>query len=182
MLAPAGYAGTYDVTLSGRGQGVLGGGGRAVSVAFRWTTPTDGELDVPRARLAVLADNDGEVDSYGVELAVSGLARSPAAATALVTVTSADGRSLGFEAKHENMDTASYCLREGSLFWDGPDARGLAAARLGPAPFTYDVVLTLDGVEHTATVTWPDDQVEGDEPSVALEFRPALPRLVARGR
>ena len=42
-------------------------------------------------------------------------------------------------------------------------------------PFTYEVVLTLDGVEHRATATWPDDMIVGNEPSVALQFEPALP-------
>jgi hypothetical protein len=66
---------------------------------------------------------------------------------------------------------------EGSLSWDGPDEKGLEAAALGLAPFTYNVLVTLDGVEHRATAGWPDDQLPGNEPSVAVEFTPTLPAL-----
>jgi hypothetical protein len=63
------------------------------------------------------------------------------------------------------------------VYWDGPDEAGLTAAALGPAPFTYDVVVTFDGVEHRATATWPDDEIEDYAPSVSLEFVPPLPAL-----
>lgn len=69
------------------------------------------------------------------------------------------------------------CFAEGTAFWDGPDRAGLDAAALGPAPFTYKVFVTLDGTEHAATASWPADQIEGNEPSVALEFSPPLPAL-----
>lgn len=59
--------------------------------------------------------------------------------------------------------------------WNGPADQGLAAAKLGPAPFTYDVVVSLDGVEHRAHALWPDDQITGNEPSAALTFSPPLP-------
>ena len=52
-------------------------------------------------------------------------------------------------------------------------------AALGPAPFTYDVTLTLDGVRHRANATWPDDHVAdpfNDDPApVPLDFDPPLP-------
>src|SRR5262245_15791292 len=172
-LRPAGDAGTYDVTLSGRGGG-------DVVAAFRWTTPTDGRLPVPQARLAVLADHDGAIDSYGVELSVVNLAASPAEATASVTVTAANGKALTFDAVREQSEDlgAQRCRTiEGSLYWDGPDNRGVQAAHLGPAPFSYDVVLTLDGVRYQATARWPDDQRPDNKPSVALDFQPPLPAL-----
>lgn len=84
VVEPAGRADTYDVTLFGRGDGDL-------FVTFRWTTPFNGPMPVPAARLAVLADHDGAVDSYGVELEVSDLAATPEVATAEVTVTAANG-------------------------------------------------------------------------------------------
>src|ERR687898_178041 len=46
VLRPAGNAGTYDVTLFGRGDGDL-------FATFRWTTITDGPRPKPEARLAV---------------------------------------------------------------------------------------------------------------------------------
>lgn len=164
-LEPAGPADTYDVTLFGRGDGDL-------FVTFRWTTPSDGPMPIPHARLAVLADHDGAVDSYGVELELANLASTPEAAMAEVTVTSASGESMTFEA-----DRAPGCVAEGVIYWDGPDRAGLEAAGLGPLPFTYEVLVTLDGLQHSATAVWPDDEIEGNEPSVVLDFTPALPAL-----
>lgn len=164
-VTPAGHAGTYDVTLFGRGNGDL-------FVTFRWTTLEDGPLPVPEARLAVVADHDGVPDSYGVELMLENLATTPSDATATVTVTASDGDAVTFDATR-----AGGCFAEGTAYWDGPDERGLAAAALGEPPFTYEVEVVLDGSRHTATATWPDDQIVGNEPSVALEFAPPLPAV-----
>lgn len=159
ILRPVGHAGTYDATLFGRG------GGDLVTV-FRWSTPADGPLSDPEAQLAVLADHDGEVDSYGVELGVSNLAATPERSTATITVTAANNRSLTFEATPSTQG----CLPEGTVAWNGPDREGLAAAQLGPRPFTYRVVLTLDDARHVATASWPRDEIQGNEPSVGLRF------------
>ena len=166
VLRPAGHAGTYDVTLVGRGAGDL-------FATFRWTTPVDGALPTPRARLAVLAGHDGTLDSYGVELELTNLARTPKRASARITVRAADGAALTFAAKR----SPARCLPEGTVYWDGPDEKGLAAAALGEGPFTYRVVLELDGARYAATATWPADVIAGNEPSVALRFRPSLPGL-----
>ena len=166
VLRPAGFAGTYDVTLFGRGAGDL-------FTTFRWTTPNDGPLPEPRARLAVLAGDDGEVDSYGVELEVAHLAQTPREATATVKVEAEGGESLTFTAKR----SPHRCFPEGTVYWDGPDDKGLAAAELGEGPFTYEVKLTLDGERYFATATWPNDEIRGNAPSVRLEFSPALPGL-----
>jgi hypothetical protein len=165
LLEPIGYADTYDVTLFGRGNGDL-------FVSFRWTTPTDGPLPEPTARLAILA-NDDPVTSYGIELYLSNLATTPSSERAIITVRAANGNELTFEAKGADRD----CLPEGSVYWDGPDAKGLAAAELGDPPFTYEVELILDGAVYHATAVWPRDQIVGDEPSVKLDFSPALPAL-----
>ncbi len=166
VLRPAGYADDYEVTLFGRGDGDL-------FVSFLWTTPSDGPLPTPKARLAVLADHDGAVDSYGVELEVTNLARTPSDASATITVQAADGESLSFDATQAK----GRCWPEGTVYWDGPDDEGLAAANLGKGPFTYKVELVLDGERHVATATWPDEEIVGNEPSVALDFRPELPAL-----
>ena len=63
---------------------------------FRWTTSRDGALPGPATgSAAVLADHDGELDSYGVEVFVQDLADQPRQAAATVTVTqcAGDGRS-----------------------------------------------------------------------------------------
>lgn len=165
LVRPAGFAGTYDVTLFGRGNGDL-------FVTFRWTTPHDGPLPVPTGRLALIADHDGRPDSYGVELELSGLRSTPATASAAVTVTAANGRSLTLAPER-----VGACLGEGAVYWNGPEATGREAAALGPAPFRYDVVVVLDGARHTASSVWPRDVIEGFEPSVRLTFSPPLPAL-----
>jgi hypothetical protein len=166
VLRPIGHADTYDVTLFGQGQGDL-------VVTFRWTTPIDGPLPEPEARLAVLAENDGHVDSYGIELEVSNLASTPEEAQATITVRSETGEELTFAATRGK----SRCWREGTVYWDGPDKRGLDAAGLGEGPFAYEVELVLDGARYVATASWPADVIVGNEPSVALEFTPDLPAV-----
>jgi hypothetical protein len=166
VLRPVGHADTYDVTLFGRGDGDL-------FTTFRWTTPADGPLPTPEARLAVLAGHDGEVDSYGVELELTNLARTPKQASAQITVQAADGTEVTFDATRSSMG----CFPEGTVYWDGPDAAGLEAAGLGEGPFTYRVEVVLDGSRHVAEAEWPTDEIRGNEPSVALEFRPALTSL-----
>jgi hypothetical protein len=173
VLRPAGYAGTYDITLFGRGDG-------DVAVAFRWTIPTDGPLAEPTARLAALADHDGQVDSYGVELEVANLDHTPAAAEAFVTVRAADGEELTFPAPG---DPDATC-RAGYLYWSGPPQQNMdmVVSKLAGhgGPYTYVVVLKLDGVRYEGTATWPGDQIPGNEPSVALDFEPPLPALAPR--
>ncbi|MGH3043402.1 MAG: hypothetical protein ACRDM2_01625 [Gaiellaceae bacterium] len=166
LLRPVGRAGTYDVTLFGRGNGDL-------FTTFRWTTPVDGTLPTPQARLAVLANPDGPVDSYGVELELTNLAATPKQASARITVRAADGDAVVFDATRSDLG----CLPEGTVYWDGPDEEGIAAAALGHGPFTYEVELVLDGARHVAEATWPGDQIAGNEPSVALHFTPGLPAL-----
>jgi hypothetical protein len=39
------------------------------------------------------------------------------------------------------------------------------------------VTLTLDGRTYVATAVYPDDEIEGNEPSVGLQFTPGLPGL-----
>jgi hypothetical protein len=167
-LPPIGFAGDYDVALFGEAPR-----GGDLSVAFRWTTPTDGPLPEPRAYLALLS-NDDPVTSYGVELHVSNLESTPSSARARITVRASNGREITFWAEPADHP---FCLPEGTVSWNGPDAKGLAAAALGDAPFTYDVELFLDGNRYVATATWPADEVKGEEPGVLLDFVPALPAL-----
>lgn len=166
VLRPAGYAGAYDVTLFGRGDGSL-------SVTFRWTTPEDGPLPEPEARTAILGGSARNPDSYGIELALDNLAETPEQASATITVEADQGESLTFEAEQAR----SRCRPEGSLYWDGPDDMGRQATELGEGPFRYRVEVMLDGKRYIAEATWPDDEIRGNEPSVSLDFSPDLPGL-----
>lgn len=105
----------------------------------------------------MLADDDGRVDSYGVELEVTNLARTPREAAATITVRAKTGEDVSFAASRAR----TKCLPEGSVYWDGADQEGLQAAPLGDGPFTYEVELLLDGV-HFAT--WPSDEIAGNGP------------------
>lgn len=165
VLRPAGHADEYDVDLFAQGPG------GDMAARLRWTTPHDGPLPTPSARLAVIAEHDGHPDSYGVELSIENLASTPHRVQSHVTITAANGRSYAFDATPAHQP----CRRPGSLYFDGPDTAGQAAARLGPSPFTYAVVLTLDGNTYRATARYPRDVIIGNEPSVALSFAPELP-------
>jgi hypothetical protein len=130
-------------------------------------------LPQPKARLAVLAGNDGVLDSYGIELELTNLAQTPHMAKARVRIEAEGGEALRFTAK----PSRARCLPEGTVYWDGPDDKGQAATELGEGPFTYEVELSLDDELYVATATWPIDEIKGNEPSVRLEFSPALPAL-----
>jgi len=162
---PAGPAGAWDVDLFGNGPG------GDVITSFTWTTPTDGTLPGPASGSAgVLADQDGELDSYGVEVAVADLASRPRSAQATVTVASADGRSVAFPTRRQ-----PGCWSEGSLWFTAPDRLGRQATSLGPGPFTYTVELDLDGTTYTGVGEWPTDETEDIAPHVPLTWTPALP-------
>ena len=166
VLTPAGYADEYDVHLFGQGPE-----GDA-STTFRWTTTFDGPLPTPSANVSIIAAGAAQSDSYGVEMQVQDLGVAPDQVHARITVTAADGDSLTFSPRPDDQ-----CRADGELYWDGPAAKGKQATRLGPAPFTYDIDLTLDGQTYNAVATWPDDLIPHDKPYVRLHFSPALPAL-----
>lgn len=165
-VSPRGPAGEYVISLFASGRA----GDMAADV--RWTTPEDRPLPEPAARLALIADHDGRPDSYGLELTVTNLPASPSEYRATITVTASNGQSLTIEAA----ESPEPCAGEGAIFFDEPDAEAKQAAQLGDFPFTTTVELTLDGVTYVATATYPDDEIPGAEPYVALEFDPPLPR------
>lgn len=162
----SGPAAHYDVELFAQGGGDMIG-------SLRWRTPAAGPMPDPSARLALIADNDGEPDSYGLELAVEDLVETPTDVSAEIEVTAANGRSVTFAAE----PSADRCRSAGDLYFDRPDDLAKQAAGLGDFPFTTTVTLTLDDRTYVATAVYPDDEIEGNEPSVALEFVPELPGL-----
>lgn len=163
-IEPSGPAGRYRVDVFGRGPE-----GGDVIYSFVWTTTEDGR-DPPEASgyAGVLADHDGELDSYGVELSISDLATHPDRATATITVSDQGGDEVELRPHGPGK-----CHDEGSLFVRLED--GSAATDLGPGPFTYTVELVLDGTAFTGTGTDPDDVIRGSEPYVRLTWDPPLP-------
>lgn len=163
-IRPFGPAATYDVGLFASGHGDMAG-------EVRWTTPSAGPMPTPAAQLALIADHDGRPDSYGLELSVSALDRTPRRAAAQVEVRAGNGRRTTITAQRQR----GACV--GDLWFGAPDEVARAAARLGGFPFTTRVTLTLDGVRHVATAVYPRDEIAGSEPYVPLAFTPALPGL-----
>lgn len=145
-VAPVGPAGEYRVMLF-----VQGSAGDAAG-DVRWTIPRDLPLPAPSASLTVIADHDGRPDSYGIELSVQNLEDTPAEASATITVTAANGKAHTFDAR-----PAEECAGIGALRFTASETEGRAAAALGDFPFAYRVELTIDGVTHVGTGTYPDD-------------------------
>lgn len=140
--------------------------------SLRWTTPTAGERPLEAtASLSVLADHDGQLDSYGVELFIEQLDRLPEQASATIDVISDNGREttidLGAQQPTCRSGTGGLSLR------DQEPAR--AAIDLGGKSFDYVVHVTMDGVDYTGTATWPADTNEEITPAVPLRWTPALP-------
>jgi hypothetical protein len=164
-LGPVGEPGEQVVTLFARGQGQ-----GDLFVSFRWTVPEGAPFTVPTATASIVADLDGRMDSYGVELGASHLAATPGEATASVVVTSAggDAHDIALRRLPNGCDDAT-------VRFDAPVEDGLRAAALGDPPFTYDVTLTVDGTVHRATAVWPDDVDPECSPCVVLRFDPPLP-------
>jgi len=164
LLEPAGPAGSYRVDVFGRAPS-----GGDVVYSFGWTTPVAGRSPKPASGVAaVLAEHDGELDSYGVEVSISNLATHPTSAEVTITVTSSTGESIQFVPRGPGA-----CTDAGNLFFTLRD--GSAATHIGPGPFTYSVDLVLDGTHYTGTGRYPDDLQKGNEPSVKLTWDPPLP-------
>ena len=167
-LIPLGPAGDHEVHLYGRGGGDL-------AVSFRWTTTAEGAYTQPRSTASIVADHDGAIDSYGVEVSASHLAAPVADASGAVTVTSASGATHRIELRR----VEDGCADTPSVRFDAPLEEGVTAAELpGGAPFTYEATLTLDGSTYVGRAVWPDDVDEECSPCVPLTFDPPLP---ARG-
>lgn len=161
-VRPLGPADDYTLDLFATGDGA---GDMAASL--RWTTTSDGPLPEASSSLVLIVDHDGAPDSYGLEFSVRDLAETPTEYAATITVTAANGKSLTLDAV-----PADFCSGAGSIFFDGPDEPGVAAAALGDFPFRYDVELVLDGETYTATAEYSGAE---EDLAVPLEFTPALP-------
>jgi hypothetical protein len=165
-LRPAGPAGDWHVDLFGRGPD-----GGDVIVTFAWTTPTDGTLPTAAtARAAVLADDDGRLTSYGVELDLADLDETPTRATATIEVANEAGDRVTLDLGEPERPWSA-----GTVAWRGGVTLGERAARLGGKEFTYRVEVVLDGESYVGTGTWPDDTDAEITPAVPLAFTPPLP-------
>jgi hypothetical protein len=166
-VVPAGNAGTWDVDIFGRGPG------GDVITTFRWTTERSGAFpDAVASSLAVLADHDGKLDSYGVELGISDLARRPKTASAEVMVIADNGDQVSIDLGPMPKED---CYSAGHIYWTKPASAGRPATALPGARFTYVVRLTLDGVTYTGRGLWPADTNANITPAIDLVWTPGLP-------
>ena len=153
----------------------VGPGGDVVTT-FAWTTSAQGFMPEPDGYLGIVGGSPGERFGYAPELSLNDLARTPAKASALITVTAGNGESVTLPA----LSPERNCSGEGTIYFSGDDALGAQVVDLGPPPYTYSVEVTLDGKTHTGTGTWPTDEIEGNEPYVALDWSPPAPRVDRR--
>ena len=168
-VIPGGPTDDYTVDLFAAKGGELftpPGGSGDMFASLRWTTTVDAPLPSPEASIILVVNHDGRPDSYGLELSVANLARTPVQYSATITVTAANGKTHTFDAQ-----ATEHCPGAGMLYFDEPDAEAVAASRLGDFPFTYRVELVIDGVTHVATARYGGDEGTIDVP---LEFEPAL--------
>ena len=173
-LSPIGPADDYDVTLAGRSTETAAEKGD-LTTTFRWHTPRAGANEAPGATASIIAGRPPDVRSFGVDVAVHDLRTSPrpGRASATVVVTSASGASVTIELERRSLD----CGPEGSLSFSAAKELGDRAARLGPAPFRYDVALVIDSTTYRGRGTWPDDVDPECSPCTRLQFSPPLPGL-----
>ena len=173
-LVPIGPAGDYVVTLVGRSTDAAVDKGD-VTTTLRWRTPRAGPNEAPRATASILAGSPAGVISLGVDLVVNDLRATPGPgrARASVVVTSANGAAVTIELDRRTVE----CAPEGFVSFGGAKALGERAARLGPAPFRYEVTLVLGSVTHRGSATWPDDVDPSCSPCTPLRFSPPLPGL-----
>ena len=173
-LLPVGQAGDYVVRLFGRGGEAAVSKGD-LSASFRWHTPRNGPNEAPNATASIIAGRPPELGSYGVDLSVHDLRATPGTGrvTATAVVTSSEGPSMTIDLERRSVE----CADEGSVFFEAAEALGERAARLGSAPFRYDVTLVIDSIPYHGTATWPDDVDPACSPCTPLVFNPPLPGL-----
>lgn len=164
VIRPVADRGTYDVDVNGRGDG-------DVYTTFRWTTTVQGKLPTPSARLSPVHSRQGEIKHWGVSVSVSDLADLAEPVVGTIKVTAANGQSMTFERPM----SYSACTTGGGAAFDTRNKEGRAVAKLGRAPYTYEVTLDLDGALHTASAVWPNRT--DSSRYLDLEFDPPLPAL-----
>ncbi len=184
-LHPYGYAGDYDVTLSGRGlaMGTAGGGsgpahdhGGDLAVTFRWRNMKAGPLAEPAATASILAGSDGAPVSHGVEVTLQNMRTTPANATAQVEVVPTTGSPtvLSLSRRQDG------CVLEGTVRFTGDRVDAIAAVRPGNGPYHYVVTVDMDGRSYHGRATWPADVNPECSSCVPLQFEPPLPALIPR--
>ncbi|MEO6509710.1 MAG: hypothetical protein ABIO16_01880 [Nocardioides sp.] len=165
-----GPAGSYDVTITGNGNG------DDLVTSFRWLTASDSGTPAPAAGsvgfMGPLISPHDEVEAFGPSLYLSGLAKEPSKATAVLVLPDAPG------APEYPMDLVSdRCHDDGYLSFEAPAEPGTEAdlPDLGAPPYRTEVRVRLDGTTYVGTGSWPDDLHPRASNNLVLTWEPALP-------
>lgn len=171
-LPGTGPAGAYEVDVMGRGpEG-------DVHVTFAMQTTRAGAVARPTSALDMFYGQDDSPVIYGAaHLALANLPSTPEEASGLLVVEASDGRRT--EVGLIPADTG--CVPVGTVSLteaSGAASERDAVAEFGPEPYQIEAQLRLDGTQHVATVSWPQD-VDDETSSIPLVYDPPLPAAVA---
>lgn len=147
-VTPSASAGTYSVLLdAASGPGLPPGGVSGSSSALlTWKTHTSTDLAMPTGEVGF---SDGEGPTMNVWYAPTPQGWREASST--VTVAGAGGTPLTLEIPHDR----SNCVGASEVWFDA-ELSDEDIATIGGEPYTYDVTVTIDGVEHRASASGDD--------------------------
>jgi len=165
VIRPGGPDGAYSLSIYAA-SGPGGGPNGDMTGLITWNVSNGTPLPPPSATVSVLRDDDGTLDAWDVTVSVANLDPPTGNVSALVTVTSAEGRSTIFRPEPTGTCSDGYLF----LTSDLDDIEALEVLSLGSTPYTYSVELVIDGTTHIGTAQYtsgPND--------VPLEFTTPLP-------
>jgi hypothetical protein len=178
LLPDTGPIGSYEVMLSGRGpEG-------DVHVSFAMTTTREGSVPTPHSAFDLFFDDHGDILIFGPPtLTLMAIAPEAVVEGAGLVVVAADGTRT--EVALQVLRDEGGCGRPGSFsLTDGTEDEFVSGGQLdgveeyGPAPYDIGLVVTMDGVDHTAELAFPAD-VDVETSSMLPDFTPPLPGATA---
>ncbi|NHC47188.1 hypothetical protein [Motilibacter aurantiacus] len=176
-LLPAGPAGAYDVSLSGRGpQG-------DVQAVFRLTTTLDRPEPAAEALVSSFWQSSEGPTVAAIGIGFRHLRSTPDEASGRVSITSGDGTARTLPLVEPRPEQGDPCPHIPGSLWlradvpgatsrDSVDARPL----FGEPPYRHRVEVVLDGARHVAETSWPDG-LDAEGNYLDLAFSPPLPGL-----
>jgi hypothetical protein len=165
VIRPGGPDGTYSLKiLAASGPG--GGPNGEMTGLIMWNVSNGTPLPPPSATISILRDDEGTLDAWDVTVSVANLEPPTENVSALVTVTSVEGRSIIFRPEPTGGCTHGYL----SLTLGLNDVEAQEVIALGSAPYTYAVDLVIEGATFVGTAQY----TEGPN-DVSLKFATPLP-------
>jgi len=165
VIRPGGPDGAYSLSIYAA-SGPGGGPNGDMTGLITWNVSNGTPLPPPSATISVLRDDDGTLDAWDVTVSVANLDPPTGNVSALVTVTSAEGRSTIFRPEPTGGCSYGYLTLASGL----DDIEALEVLSLGSTPYTYTVQLVIEGTTYVGTAQY----TEGPN-DVPLEFTTPLP-------